>query len=95
MTPNNQSIFYAVFNPQITYSKDIIFLIFDTNRTLLEVNQLLFTESQDVLSWNGPTRIFEVLSLPRTSSKDISLPLAAIFKKSLNWLTKGHNGEKV
>lgn len=64
MAPNHQSIFYAVFNPQITHSKDIIFFIVDTNRTLVELKQWLFTESQDMLSWKAPTRIFESKSCP-------------------------------
>lgn len=82
MTPNNHRIFYAAFNPQFTYSKDIIFLIFDANRTLVKVNQWPFTESQDMLSCKGPTRIVESDScplLPRTNPKHLSLVLGRTF----------------
>jgi len=39
MIPNHQSILYAVFNPQITSFKGIIFHIFRTDRTLVKVKQ--------------------------------------------------------
>lgn len=44
MIPNHQSILYAVFNPQITSSKGIIFHIFHADRTLVEVKQWIFKE---------------------------------------------------
>lgn len=43
MTPRHPSILYTGFNPQIT-SKGIIFHIFHTARTLVEVKQWIFGE---------------------------------------------------